>query len=331
MRLFVVLISLFTGVFLSAQAHYLLRADGFTDTYRLISEAGFFAETSGRQTPDEFMMHPTYRHISQTFDSQLGAHVFAFDIHVDFSEDGTLVTDGNKTELVDRQRNEIKCMDDVPGTVACDGETLTYRWKFMLPEGMKTTTEFCHIHQIKGLGSGDEVAHPVFTFTCRSTGSRQVLQIINVPYEGSPNVNLAQLDLSLFMGRWVEAVETVTVGRHGSYRLTLTDVLSGSVLLSLHKPDIEVWRDTSDRSTMRGKWGIYRSLGSGLSLKDKLRSERVLFADIEVVKGDLDGIAGCVDDNSDNDGPCFDLLGRPVAAPFRGLLIQDSKKIIFKY
>lgn len=281
-----------TGV---AQDKFLLKADGETDTYKLIEQCGYYAETSSQQTADEFMGHGSYEHISQLWDDELGQYVFAFDIHVDFEEDdGTLITDGNKATLVDRQRNEIKCMSSKPSSVASDGETIHYRWKFMLPEGMLTTKEFCHIHQIKGMGDGAEVAHPVFTLTCRSTSNKQVLQVINVPFEGSANVNLAQLDLKPLLGKWIEADEYVTVGKHGSYRLTLTEVTNGKELLDIDEEDIEVWRDTDDNSTMRGKWGIYRSLGSELSLKEDLRSERLLFADIEAQKV-------IVDDEEEND------------------------------
>lgn len=328
MRLSSFLISLTVVLTCHAASPYLLQADGVTDTYTLIERAGYFTETTGNQTPDEFMMHSGTRHITQPWDATIGRYVFAFDIHIDYNEGGKLVTDGNKSELVDRQRNEIKCMDTYPGTVAKDGETITYRWKFMLPAGMKTTGEFCHVHQIKGLGNGDNVAHPVFTLTCRTAGSRQVLQVINVPYEGASNVNLAQLDLSTLLGRWIEATETVTVGKNGAYKLMLKD-LTGNVLLNINKPNIQVWRDTDDRSTMRAKWGIYRSLGTDLTLKSQLRSERVLFSDIESVKGDA-SVSDITADADDSDAPLYDLSGRRVENPVPGLYIQGTKKIIIK-
>ena len=318
---------------LSAKGLYTLSADGASDTYKLIEKSGFYAETTGKQTPDDFMSHPSFQHISQIFDETLLKHVFAFDIHIDYEEGGKKVTDGNKSELVDRQRNEIKCMDNVEGTVAVDGETIRYKWRFKLPEGMKTTSEFCHIHQIKGMGSGEEVAHPVFTFTCRTTSSKQVLQVINVPYEGAANVVLAQTDLKPLLGNWIEAEEFVTVGHHGSYRLTLTDIEARKVIVMVNKPDIEVWRYTSDNSTMRGKWGIYRSLGTDLKLKSQLRSERVLFADFEAEKvtGPEAGIESISADlTSSGDEAIYDLTGRRVTDPAPGIYIKNGKKIIIK-
>lgn len=312
-----------------AAERHILTADGATDTYELISQAGFYAETSGGMTPDDFMGHPSYRHISQIEDQALGGHVFAFDIHVDFQDGDMAVTDGNKGELTDRQRNEIKCMSAVPGTVARDGETITYRWKFLLPEGMMTTSAFCHIHQIKGMGDSDAVAHPAFTITCRTSGKKQVLQVIHVPYEGAANSYLAQIDLAPLLGRWIQASETVTVGHHGSYELILTDITTETPLLSLSESDIEIWRDTDDASTMRAKWGIYRSLGEGLSLKPQLRSERVLFADFETLKGGSPASTETVaEETISYDSPLYDLQGRMVSDPVPGLYLRDGRKIL---
>ncbi len=312
---------------ISAERHT-LTADGKTDTYLLISKSGFYTETSGNQTPDDFMGHPEYHHISQIFDNTLGKYVFAFDIHIDYKEGDSLITDGNKGTLTDRQRNEIKCMSSRPATVAEDGETITYRWKFMLPQGMQTTSAFCHIHQIKGMGDSEAVAHPVFTLTCRTAGNRQVLQLINVPYEGSANVTLSQIDLQPLLGRWIEAKETLTVGHNGKYTLTLTDVETGLTMMRSTENDIEIWRDTDDRSTMRGKWGIYRSLGDKLSLKGQLRSERILFADFEITKGDNGSSVPVIHATEPDNGATYDITGKITDGYNAGIMIRKGKKIL---
>lgn len=312
---------------ISAERHT-LTADGKTDTYLLISKSGFYAETSENQTPDNFMGHPEYHHISQIFDNTLGKYVFAFDIHIDYKEGNSLITDGNKGTLTDRQRNEIKCMSSRPATVAEDGETITYRWKFMLPQGMQTTSAFCHIHQIKGMGDSEAVAHPVFTLTCRTAGNRQVLQLINVPYEGSANVTLSQIDLQPLLGRWIEAKETLTVGHKGKYALTLTDVETGLTMMKATENDIEIWRDTDDRSTMRGKWGIYRSLGDKLSLKGQLRSERILFADFEITKDEKGASVTEKHVAEPNNGIIYDLSGKITDGYNAGIIIRNGKKIL---
>jgi hypothetical protein len=303
-----------------------LVADGVTDTYKLISDNGFFVESDATHSADEYMLHGNFCHISQEYDLKLGKYVFNFTAHVNYNDNGTLVTDGNKGELVDRQRNEIKCMSSVPGTYATDGNTQTYRWKFRLPEGMQTTTAFCHVHQLKAMGSGENVAHPVITFTCRSVANGQELQIINVPYEGASNVVLGSISLSVIKGRWLEATETYTVGTHGKYKLTLTDVATGTKLIKIENDDIAIWRDTDDNSAIRGKWGIYRSLGDNLNLVEQLRSESVLFADFEAgeATGALDMVV--VDGDADNASQLtYNLWGRPYNG--RGLQISKNKKI----
>ena len=101
------------------------------------------------------------------------------------------------------------------------------------------------------------------------------------------------------------------------------------MIMNVDKSDIEVWRDTDDLSTLRGKWGIYRSLGEGLSLKSQLRSERVLFADFEIRKGDPESSitetpADCRDDN----GPAYNLAGQPVDNNYHGIIVRKGIKIL---
>lgn len=315
---------------LTAQAatdrHY-CEADGKSDTYKMLLANGFYPEYTGDLTLDPYMLHPEYKHITQLWNAELNKYVFAFDIHIDYQEGGRVVTDGNQGELVDRQRNEIKCMHYVPGTFAKNGETITYRWKFVVPEGMKTTSDFCHIHQIKGLGSTPEVRHPVFTLTCRTKKGKQVLQNINVPYEGSSNVYLAEVDLVPIMGHWLEATEVMTVGKHGKYRMILKDLSTGKTLMDVNKGDIEVWRETTDASSLRGKWGIYRSLGEGLTLMPELRSERMLFADFEAVMGDATTGLDAVEATAQDD-VLYNLMGQPVNNPQPGVYIRGGKKIL---
>ncbi len=69
--------------------------------------------------------------------------------------------------------------------VAQQGETLVMRWKFRLPDGMHTTSKFCHVHQLKGIDNSEgtaDVSLPLITFTLRtlSNGARQ-FQVIHVP------------------------------------------------------------------------------------------------------------------------------------------------------
>ncbi len=197
--------------------------------------------------------------------------------------------DRGKPNITDRQRNEIKTDGHSPASmVGQRGEKMLFRWKFRLPEGMKTTQQFCHVHQIKGIdnaaGTAD-VSMPVITFTARtlSNGKRQ-LQVIYVPptAEGGGNRYLARADLEEFLGEWVEAEERIECAEEGSYRLSLRRLRDGRELLSVPLTPLAMWRDGA--AGMRPKWGIYRSFGKAGALKPELRDEILGFADFEVKK-----------------------------------------------
>lgn len=222
---------------------------------------------------------PAVQHIRQVADATLGRSVFAFDIHID--------TDTNKGEDVDRQRNEIKTDKSSPSSmVAQVGRTLENRWLFKLPAGMQTTSEFSHVHQIKGLdnamGTAD-ISMPVITFTCRSTGAGQKFQVIYVAptSEDSALTYLANVDLSDFLGEWVEVTESMVCSAPGgSYSVTIRRLRDGETLVSVSQDGLKMWREGTDG--MRPKWGMYRSFGAGHSLSGQLRDETLLFADFYV-------------------------------------------------
>lgn len=104
---------------------------------------------------------------------------FSFFIHAQIDDDRGIES------TTDRQRNEIKTFDNSPeAMIGFEGETMVFKWKFLLPKGLLTTKNFTHIHQLKGIdnkaGTAD-VSTPLITFTCRTTGSgkkeKQVLQV----------------------------------------------------------------------------------------------------------------------------------------------------------
>lgn len=241
-------------------------------TYELIASRGYSSEN-----PDSDHT-PAVRHVRQEYDAGLSRYVFAMDIHID--------TDTNKGEDVDRQRNELKTDKTSPSSMyATEGQTLTDGWLFKLPSGMQTTTEFTHVHQIKGidntLGTAD-VDKPVITFTCRSKGGVQMFQVIHVApsASGSTLTYLAETDLTDFLGEWVLVEESMLCDESGSYSVTLTRVRDSRVLVSLSNVPLVMWRDGA--FAMRPKWGIYRSFGVGHSLASQLRDETLLFSDFSV-------------------------------------------------
>lgn len=257
-----------------------LIADGNdADTYALITRQGY-----AQEAPDRSGAHAAepWRHIRQSYNQELLRWVFEFYIHVENDDDRGL------DYVIDRQRNEIKTDGKSPKTmVAAEGETLEMRWKFRLPEGMKTTSKFCHIHQLKGIDNSEgtaDVGLPLITFTPRSSGSKQIFQVIFVPptEQGGGNQYLAQVDLKDFLGEWVAVTERVTFAQSGSYELTITRISDDKELVRVVDQGRNFWR--TGAPAMRPKWGIYRNFGENGSIKNQLRDEVLLFADFEIIK-----------------------------------------------
>lgn len=261
-----------------------LIADGNDEgTYDLIVSSGYNYET-----PDLSGAHVSapFRHIRQSFDAELDKYVFDFILHVENDDDR------GKPDVTDRQRNEIKTDAKSPASmVAQEGETLRNTWKFRLPEGMQTTTAFSHIHQLKGIDNSEttaDVANPLITFTVRSTSKGgQQFQVIYVgpTSEATGNVYLAKVDLSDFLGEWVEATETVRCSMtDGSYDLVIRRVSDRKELVRVSKPGLHLWREGT--TGIRPKWGLYRSIGKEGANKNQLRDENLKFADFMIEKLD---------------------------------------------
>lgn len=259
----------------------MLYADGNDEaTYDLILSRGYNMEP-----PDNSGAHAAapWRHIRQHTDDFLKRPVFDFYIHVENDDDR------GKPEITDRQRNEIKTDGKSPAAlVAQEGETLRISWKFRLPEGMKTTTNFCHIHQLKGIDNSEgtaDVGMPLITFTCRSlsNGSQQ-FQVIHVgrTEDNASNNYLKKVDLADFLGQWVTVTETVKFAKNGSYKLTIYRMSDGKKLVELDKSGLDLWR--TGTTGLRPKWGIYRSLGKNHTLAPQLRDEVLNFADFYIEK-----------------------------------------------
>ena len=252
-------------------------ADGKdADTYALILASGYNYET-----PDNSGEHASapFRHIRQSYDEYLKKYVFDFYLHIKNDDDR------GKANITDRQRNEIKTDGKSPASmVAQDGETLRITWKFKLPAGMKTTSSFSHIHQIKGIDNAEgtaDVGHPLITFTCRGTSSQQ-FQVIYTAPESSSNDYLAKTDLAPFLGEWVSVTETIKFGEKGSYSVVITRMRDSKQLVKISNVSRNFWREGA--TGMRPKWGLYRNFGKNRSLESILRDEILKFDDFKIEK-----------------------------------------------
>ncbi|TAM95566.1 MAG: hypothetical protein EPN39_14930 [Chitinophagaceae bacterium] len=253
------------GVIDTGYTHAVLKANGAQNAYAQIN--GVLGGTA-EETPD--CSHPSFgHHIREEFNAGLNEYVFAFYIHVH--------PDNDRCINFDRQRCEIKTYGPSPDSLkGFLGDRMIFRWKFRLDSGFQPSKGFTHIHQIKA-GDGNDGA-PIMTITPRY-GSPDQLQIIHTGDTKATSLGVVkQVDLAPFKGTWIQAVEEITFGTHGSYRLILSRVSDGEVLLSYSNHDMDMWR--SRTTFARPKWGIYRSLKDSTRLRD----EKVLFADFEVEK-----------------------------------------------
>lgn len=228
----------------------LLIADGPGNTYELINSKlapGFDAV----ENPE--CVHSSFgRHIAEVWDADLGTNVFEFYSHV--------TPDNDRCTAFDRQRIEIKTYDQSPANLkGTTGETITYKWKFKLAAGFKPSSSFTHIHQIKPVNGDD--GNPIFTLTPRK-GNPNKLELI---HDNITKVTI--VDLSLFEGVWVEAIETIKVGVNGTYAMIIKRVSDNTTLLSYSNNNIKTIRPDND--FIRPKWGIYRSLNNPADLRDE--------------------------------------------------------------
>lgn len=307
-----------------------LVADGNSEqTYQLITASGYMYEC-----PDVSRDHATFpfQHIQQVYDEDLARFAFQFFIHAKIDDDRGIEA------TTDRQRNEIKTWGKSPSfMVGQSGDSLEIRWKFKLPVGMLTTKKFTHVHQLKGIdnqqGTAD-VANPLVTFTCCTTGNgdtqRQEMQIRYVNREDGSIVRLAEIDMSLLMGRWVDVVECVRIGEHGCYSLIISDVDTGNVLLRVKPTSCNLWCDKGEG--VRPKWGIYRYIGEQRSLENELRDEELRFTDFSIRKVGISTRVDLIQDGEHRSAVGYDMLGRVVSPIFsingKQLYIYKGKKVL---
>lgn len=259
-------------------------ASGITTTSTASAEAELNKRGIHAECPDSSRMHKDNHvaHLVKTYDDDLHKDVYSFLIHAKIDDDR------GKTNINDRQRNEIKTDNKSPQELwAKEGETMTFKWKMKLPEGMKTTERFTHVHQLKGIDNKQknaDVGNPLMSLTCYST--KKGGQELRVRYydrtNGDKAVTLAKVNLEDLLGKWVEIEETAKFDANGSYSLTIKDVKTGKVLLQYSGDNMDMWR--TNAAGLRPKWGIYRWIGKNREAEDQLRDEELRFADFEIIK-----------------------------------------------
>ncbi|MCH5214757.1 MAG: alpha/beta hydrolase fold domain-containing protein [Muribaculaceae bacterium] len=259
-------------------------ASGITTTSTASAEEDLAKMGIHSECPNNSRQHADnpVPHIVKTYDPDLKKDVYSFLMHAKIDDDR------GKSNITDRQRNEVKTDNKSPKELwATEGETMTFRWKMKLPEGFKTTERFSHVHQLKGIDNKEknaEVGNPLMSLTCYST--KKGGQELRVRYydrtKGDQAETVAKVDLDKLKGRWVEIEETAKFAADGAYSITIKDAKTGEVLLQFSDDNLDMWR--TGAAGLRPKWGLYRWLGKNREAENQLRDEEIRFADFEIIK-----------------------------------------------
>ena len=290
------------GSFLFGQGlPVLLNADPTKDTYELISDV------LGPTPDNSDCSHQDFgEHITQAWDEDLGKYVFVFNMHMAAGATGVTnldVCDGHDYE--DRQREEIKTErpnspDYLLGTA---DSTVTYTWRFKLPDGFTVSKYFTHIHQLKSQGADDGDTDPIIALTPVTIGSGSHAEDMMVLqyYDGASSnaITLAEMPLQSFVGNWVLVREQVTWGDsnnfQGQYAIVMTasddtqlcysNYVGGPCYDDTH--NLNLWR-AGGNVVVRPKWGCYRKVKDDMGGDLALRDEQVSMSDFWLAKWTCD-------------------------------------------
>ena len=240
------------------------------------------------------------KHIEVIQDPVLGQPVFRFMIHKNAQ-----VIDGDRGELKDRQRNEMKSRvisKDKAQYKEVNGnydEWQIVEWKFKIPVGFQPSTSFTHIYQLKG-HDGSNVSAPIMTLSLRSDsdGNNRRVQIIHNGRSSATHQGtlVDNIPLSDFEGEWIQARTESHFCRNGYYGIKLTRISDGKVLMDYVNNQIDMWRNKGT-TNVRSKHGIYRNVGknpfgSNMLLKD----EELYLTDFKVYEKNSNDNPQAVDD-----------------------------------
>ena len=227
--------------------------------------------------------HHTGVHAEVVYDDVLKQYVFKFTNHA-----GEFL-DGDRGSLKDRQRNEMKSQTS-PAWQKLNGnwdEWQQLKWKFKIPKGFRPSTSFCHIHQLKALEGNNGAPLITITPRCDADGTNRRMQVIHTgdTRASTKGVLIDNIPLKEFEDEWVQVETEMHYTDHGSFRIKITRISDGKILMNQCFDDIDLWR--SGATNIRNKFGIYRSLGGRMeNLDDRpkngIKDEHLYLGDFQV-------------------------------------------------
>ncbi|MFR2069980.1 MAG: hypothetical protein ACLS4S_07235 [Bacteroides nordii] len=256
----------------------------YGDVHTYMRKFGWdYSEHPNSSTKD----HNDGDHIETLFDATLNQYIFRFISHA------STALDGDRGSMNDRMRNEMKTQTSATWYKLNGnwGESQILQWKFKIPKGYRPSTSFCHIHQLKAQ-EGDNGA-PVITISLRGNNdgtNRRVQVIHSLGSDHSAGTKglgtfVDNVKIEEFEDEWVQVTEEVQYDHHGKYRLVITRIRDGKVLINNTQNDIDTWRKGA--INIRSKFGIYRSYGgSGGQITNNIKDETIDLADFVVYEKD---------------------------------------------
>lgn len=257
---------------------------GYADVHTYMRKFGWdYSEHPNSSTKD----HNEVDHIETVFDATINQYIFRFISHA------SSALDGDRGSMNDRMRNEMKTQTSAAWYKLNGnwGESQILQWKFKIPKGYRPSTSFCHIHQLKAQ-EGDNGA-PVITISLRGNndGTNRRVQVIHSlgsdKSAGTKSLGtfVDNVKIEEFEDEWVQVSEEVKYDHHGKYRLVITRIRDGKVLIDNTQNDIDTWRKGA--INIRNKFGIYRSYGgSGGQITNNIKDETIDLADFVIYEKD---------------------------------------------
>ncbi|MCU6712082.1 S-layer homology domain-containing protein [Paenibacillus sp. J5C_2022] len=262
-------------------------------------------------------------HIVNVWDEDLKKDVFQFsaqgtgpnDEYVDQLRDGEYAHKGvfdpsvghvvGGADVHDRQRIELRPSEDSTGDfVAYDGDIVTYKWKWNIPDGEQwNQSNFRHLFQLKatnsqgadtlpGGNSGGENGPYILAMSIRGKDTRE-LQVNHNRHDGDKTI--LRIPMEEIGSHWLDVELNALISDTGWLNIKITDTETGKVY-TFDSPDVykmfpqqgegdgvqDLWRrpirnvngnfETEYPAVfdqyLRPKWGIYRSAKPGNSIYD---------------------------------------------------------------
>ncbi|MDR2038660.1 MAG: hypothetical protein LBQ60_12120 [Bacteroidales bacterium] len=248
--------------------------------------------------------YPNGKHLEILMDATLNKPVMRFYIHINtapntpYPINGGYLATTDRCGTSDRQRNEFKSATNNTTWSKMQGhynEWQILRWKMRIPKGYQPTNNFCHIHQIKAQ-DGSNNGSPMITITLRANSNSGTNRRVCIEHtasgSGTSRGNMKEAPIDDFENEWVQIEEEMhfmpqggNTDQHGFYRIKITRIRDNKVLIEHQRGDIEMIRKTA--TFLRGKWGIYRSLGGDIATNQNnknslLKDEYIDMCDFEV-------------------------------------------------